>query len=313
MPHLSFEIDYKNERAGWIVCWLTIEGERHKIYASNVFPPFMDLLNFVKAISIQRLPVKFFWDEEGHGPEFFAFPVAEDSPFVHLKIVYDNPEHPWVDAELERDAVVQAFLAPLLDLSKNFLKAETAWYFPRKDVERVKNAMEKGYPLRSDVNAFQPIYFSVKAAYEEGYEEGHTFLQANLDDNRCLDILLYDTNPFWREWITFLGQVASGDFPASCEHIRIVEFLPDEPPYRFTHCLTAEAVANPENFRLKIFTQEYDDEPFLFLNEVLNRQQCVRGFAEVFGEFLRENYQVYPDNDEKTFDLRTLPIDKLEI
>jgi hypothetical protein len=72
MHTIAFEINHKHEHAGWINCYLTINGERHALEASSVFPPFQPLLRFVKAVAGQRFPAKFFWDEEGIGADFEA-------------------------------------------------------------------------------------------------------------------------------------------------------------------------------------------------------------------------------------------------
>ena len=47
------------------------------------------------------------------------------------------------------------------------------------------------------------------------------------------------------------------------------------------------------------------------MDEVVNHDQCVRGFTDVFGQFLKNEYQMQPDEDGKIFDLRTLPLEKL--
>ena len=105
MTHtLALDIDYSHESAGWIKCYLTIDGVSHYLDASAVFPPFLPLLRFVKAVAGQRFPARFFWDEEGYGAEFDATAVEDDSELVHLKIRhYDHEEDViWLDADIER-------------------------------------------------------------------------------------------------------------------------------------------------------------------------------------------------------------------
>ncbi len=141
MTALSFEIDYLHEHAGWIDCWLTIDSEKHHLFASGVFPPFRGLLHFLQAVATQRLPATFSWDEEATGAEFLASSV--DKALVHLKITYEGWELPpvlWLDTELPRASVVQAFLPPLLDMAKNYRRAG-AWGIPHDEVQRVTKTM----------------------------------------------------------------------------------------------------------------------------------------------------------------------------
>ncbi len=118
MTELSLEIDYANEHSGWIDCWLVINGERHHLDASNVFSPFLPLLYFTKSVAGQRFPARFRWDEEGVEAEFSATTVADDSPLVHLTIKYDKVEEPWLDADIERETLIQALAAPASCIGK---------------------------------------------------------------------------------------------------------------------------------------------------------------------------------------------------
>jgi hypothetical protein len=315
MTDLSLEIDYANEHSGWIDCWLTINDERHRLDASAVFPPFQPLLWFVKAVAGQRFPAKFYWDEEGVGADFEATAVAEDSPFMHLKIVHDESETPWFDADVERETVIQAFLPSLLDVSKNFLLAEKEWYFPRETVNKVKDAIERGVPLRSDIHAPQDVRLSIRSDYETPYYAGHVFLEFTLDDEFKLHHLFHDTSPFWPQWIDFLGKIARNDLPAqflwnhketftldSSEKYEIHEFVRYE----------AEPLDARQNFRLKIFRRWTDEDDFLVIDEVVDRRQFVSRFTDELESFLQSHYQVHPDLDGKTFDLHTLPLDNLK-
>ncbi len=123
MPKLSLEIDYTHEESGWIPCWLIVDGQRHGFEASGVFPPFWDLLNFIKDVAIQRLPSGAGWEEEGPDVTFVAKPLAEDHPLVHLTVQYSEEDEPWLDADLPREEVVQAFLPPILDFATHFPQA----------------------------------------------------------------------------------------------------------------------------------------------------------------------------------------------
>jgi hypothetical protein len=45
------------------------------------------------------------------------------------------------------------------------------------------------------------------------------------------------------------------------------------------------------------------------LDEVLDRQQFTNGLIASFEQFLKKEYQVAPDNDGNTFDLRMLSLE----
>ncbi|HEX5807549.1 MAG TPA: hypothetical protein VFY25_02705, partial [Anaerolineales bacterium] len=162
MHSLALEIDYAHESAGWIKCELIVDGERHPLDASNVFPPFLPLLRFVKAVAGQRFPARFFWDEEGVGAHFEAIAVAENSPLVHLKIQHEEAAEPWLDADIERETVVQAFLPPVVEMSQNFLLAEKEWHIPGRVVARIQESIARGIPLRSDIHTPQYVEFIVR-------------------------------------------------------------------------------------------------------------------------------------------------------
>jgi hypothetical protein len=313
---LSFEIDYKNEKAGWINCWLTINGERYHIEASYAFPPFQPLLRFVKAVAGQRFPARFFWDEEGHGLNFEAIAISDNSPLVHLKIIHDE-DVCWFDAEIERETIIQAFLPPIVDFSKNFWKAQIEWYTPKKLVTQFEQAILAGIPLRSDIHLPQPVECSVSSDYEHGSIEGYNSIHITFEEEEIAWLYLFDTSPFWLEWLDFLGKIASGNLPASCEHLRISQLNmspPDGDPveWRSHTRLVAEPVAVTENFRLKIFTTLDKEPEFLRLDEVVDRRRFTSGFAHSFKKFLKDKYKMLPDKNGKIFDLRTLSLTWLE-
>jgi hypothetical protein len=315
MHTLALEIDHAHESAGWIKCDLTIDGERHPLDASAVFPPFLPLLRFVKAVAGQRFPARFYWDEEGIGANFAATAVAEDSPLVHLKIQHEEAAAPWLDADIERETVIQAFLPPVLDISQTFLLAEKEWSMPARVVAHIQESIAKGIPLRSDVHSPSYVEFIVRGGYDTEYLEGQVFLEVWLDDEDKLYLLSHDTSTFWPELIDFFGKIASQSLPAECEHDRHTTMpnssLTAVEEFRQATTFLAESVDDPQNFRLKILTQWQKEARFLYMDEVVDRRQLVRGFANSFAQFLQSDYQMRPDHDGKTFDLRTLSIEKL--
>ena len=306
MTSLAFEIDYKNARAGWINCCIIVDGVRHPIEASNVFPPFGPLLVFVRAIATGRLPARFSWDEEGPEAHFLATQQAEDSPLVHLSILYDKSDTPWLDADIHRETVVQAFLPVILDFVTHYKKALVEWYISREQVQNIQAVIARGMPLRSDANSPQFVDIRVESEYEIGYVEGHVFLKLSLFDEHQVNILLHDTHPFWPAWLAFVDQIAAGDLPAECQHRREVSFFPGDPPLVDFTDFRATRVANEDNVRLEVFSRWPRDEAFLEINEVVSRAQFTSEFNRSFETFLREKYQISPDESGKTFDLRTL-------
>lgn len=320
MHILALEIDYAHEKAGWINCHLTIDGEPYHLYASQVFPPFLGLLRFVKAVAGQRFPARFYWDEEGVEALFEAAAISEDSHLVHLKIVYDKSDAPWFDADIKRETIIRAFLPPLLDVSQNFLLAderlaEKHWGMPSQIVLYLENAITKGVPLRSDIHSPQHVECLVKGDYDIEYVDGRVFFHIIFEEEQIVSILLFDTHPFWQQAFDFMQNIASGDLPAQCEHLKVDTWNTDpEPPVKFRLLtrLVAELLDTAENFRLKIFTQYQDEPEFLRLDEVVDRRQFTHGFADSFKQFLKRDYQLAPDKDGKTFDLRILSLEKLD-
>lgn len=318
MTHtFALDIDYAHENAGWIKCYLTIDGVSHFLDASAVFPPFLPLLRFVKAVAAQRFPARYFWDEEGYGADFYATAVEDDSALVHLKIRhYDHEEDViWFDADIEREEIIRAFKPIIVDMSRNFLLAEKEWFMPGQIIEHLHSAIEKGIPLRSDIHSPQDIQCLVKGAYNVEYMNGCVFFQLIFEEEEIVSILLFDTHPFWKQALDFFGNIVSGNLPASCEHLRVDSWgMDSESPeeYRSLVRLVAEPLDAAENFRLKIFTKFQNEPEFLQLDEVVNRRQFTHGFANSFWQFLKQDYQLAPDRDGKTFDLRTLSLEKLE-
>jgi hypothetical protein len=312
---LSLEIDYAHESSGWIDCWLGVDGEKHHLDASDVLPPFLGLLNFMRAIVVQRLPASFYWDEEGTGAEFTATPLAGDSSSVHLNIRYLFSGQTWLDAGLERQAIIQAFLPPLLDFSANYPESEIQWGLPRRAIARFQQKFPQGFPARRDAGSPAQVQFSLSSNYAALYhDKGYVFFEIEVGEDEPLELQLHDSDPFWPGWLDFVGRIAAGDLPVQCEQRRSSDFFPGLLPVQeLTTGFSAEAVAAPDNFRFKIFIRQNQEEAILLLEQEVERRPFVRGFAECFAAFLREDYQVSPDSDDKTFDLRSLPRDGLQI
>lgn len=319
MTTLSLEIDYAHEHYGWIDCTLTVDGKPHHLSASGALPPFLSLMYFIKAAAGHDLPHSFDWDEEGFGAKFKVAAIA-NSPLVHLNITHhiDEKVEVWIDADIERETVVQAFLPPLVDFAQKNDLVERRWEFPRRVVENVQSTIAKGILLRPDPLAPKHVDFIIYPSYGLDMTEDHVGFQLWADDNFRLHISLQDTDPFWPNLVDFLGKIASGDFPAEFEYTDNMHFsllgalMPSFNQFERKHRLVASAADEPGNFRLqRYFTEWQSEDEVLIMTETINRQQCIHGFVESFGDFLRDFYQVSVDGNGKVFDLRTLPLEKL--
>lgn len=316
MSHtLSFEITYKHHFGGWLNCWLTLNGARYGLGASYVFPPFKPLLYFVKAIAGQRLPARFEWDQEGNTVTFEATPLAEDSPLVHLKIC-NGPEDCWFDAEIGREAVIQAFLPPLLDFSQHHRTADVEWEIPKKLVEQVQQDIHTGIPPRSNIHAPQPVECLINGKHARNAQQDQAFFTISLENNDLVFITLSGENPFWHTWLNFLANIASASLPAECmyTHISRMGIWTDTSAseIRQQTRLLAEPLPVPEHFRLKIFTRFDDEDAFLLLDEVVERRQFIKGFTRSFRQYLNTNYKYTPHPGAPTPDLRTISLERLE-
>jgi hypothetical protein len=318
--HLEFEIDHQHERGGWIHCWLTTGGERHHLHASATFPPFLPLLRFVKAVAGQRFPARMAWDEEGVVADFTATAIAEESPFVHLRIRYDVYDENllWFEERIERDEVVAALLPPLLDFFYNFAQGGKYWEFSEPVVRRLCQAIVNGIPPRSDVHAPQTVVCAVYGGYDMDYLDGRVFFTIAFEEETLVSFLRFDTHSLWPRLLEFFGAIAGNALPACCEELQVVDwgFWDDEVPelvVRRKTRLCAEPLAAPENFRLRIWESLDEESAFLLLDEVVERRQFVDSFATSLRLFLATEYCVVPDPEGGTFDLRTLTLKPLDM
>lgn len=138
-----FEINYKRASSGWMACWITIDGERHTIWASYAFPPFLPLLRFVADVAGQRFPAEFIWDEEGVCVECTATAIPEDSSLVHLFIEHYEEDLPWFNGEVEREVIIQAFLPPIVEFATKSLMAGIRWETPKEAVNEIQQEIFK--------------------------------------------------------------------------------------------------------------------------------------------------------------------------
>lgn len=316
MHTLDLKIDYAHEQHGWIDCALTVDGIPHHLSASGALPPFSGLMYFIKAAAGDELPHSFEWDEEGYGAKFKVTAVA-GSPLQHLNITHyiDEKVDIWIDTDVERETIVQAFLPPLVDFVQNY---DRGWAPPRRIVENIQNAVAKGLPLRSDPNAPKHADFIIYPSYGHGLTEDHVNLQIWLNDDFMLHYSLQDTDSFWPNLVGFLEKISAGNFPAQFEYIDNMRFsmlgalIPSIEQFERKQRLLATAFDQSENFRLRRYrTEAQSNYEELIMDEIIDRGQFTRSFIESFREFLMSHYQVSEDGVGKVFDLRSLSLGKL--
>jgi hypothetical protein len=309
--NLSFKIDYPQKSADWIDCWLTIGETRRHLNASSIFSPFPSLLQFVQAIAGRRLPASFLWEEEGPDANFLATFAEPEGEMVHLRILHSSQKKPWLDADFPRETLIQTFLPPLVAMAQDFQDDKNEWELPRAMVEKVQRRVMEGIPPRSDVYSAQRIDFQIQGDYEGRIHDGHITVTFSLFDQVELRLFLYNTDPFWQDWIGFLEQTAQAAFPARCSQIENHK-ISDEEIFQWETRFVALPVSVDPNFRLQVFSGRPNEEEKHKLEEVLDRRQFVQDFVQAFERFLREEYQPTPDWEGNTFDLRTLPLEQLK-
>ncbi|MEW5869328.1 MAG: hypothetical protein AB1894_08640 [Chloroflexota bacterium] len=318
---LNFEIDYPHQRAGWMDCYLTWNGQRRHLWASSVFPPFLDVLDWLRAIHAQRLPHSFMWDEEGKGAVFEAWPVAPDSPLCRVHICYWNAEAPWVEAELDRQALIQAFLSPLKEFARRSRRA-AGWGLTKAVISDFERFQRRAIPPRSDLTAAEPLAFAFRRSDQP--RSPVQWMDIRMWGLLLITWMLDDGDPFWPEWFAFLEQVAAGRLPAGFEwcNLHLQQLVRDmrqafdlPAPEVEPVCNTiqrADPLEQPHLFRLAITESDDRYQDFLRLDEVLERRQFVDAFCQAFEKFLAEDYELLPGEDGSSFDLRSLPLERLK-
>src|ERR1051325_8047071 len=139
----SLEIDPLSSKHGWMQCWLVVDGRRHYLDATNVFPPFGDTLAFARALAQNQLPHEFFWEEEGHGAKFQAFPAARDGSRFRLYINHDGETV--VDAEFDRMQIAHGLLECLRRVALDCPGAENEWDLPYFLIEEFERELARGF------------------------------------------------------------------------------------------------------------------------------------------------------------------------
>ena len=319
---LKLEIDYPNEEAGWIDCYLTFGGQRHHLWASDTFPPFPQILEFLLALVTQRLPHNFYWDEEGTGARFEAWPLAPDSPNFHLVVMHDVNESFRIEADLNRQAVVDSLLETLRDFVQHVRPTRGNWHLTMSDIKSFEELQKRGVASRADIIVAQPIHFTLQSGKEwELPAQWMNFEIKGLTPQ--VVCVLNDTDEFWPNWFGFLEKIMLDQLPAEVKYVNIGwvkdvrkdiasgEITSVESDRDFGSVLRAESLSHPNHFRFIVRDTDLSYVDFLLLDEVQSRRQFVSEFCDVFEDFLETEYQLVRGADGSLFDLRTLPLDRL--
>jgi hypothetical protein len=316
MTEFALEIDALSSRNGWMNCWLVVDGQRHRLEATSVFPPFSDLLAFAKALVTQALPHEFIWDEESHGAIFQALPVAPESPNFILKINHDGEIV--VEAEFDRLKIVRGLLEALRGVALDCPGAESEWEFPYFLIENFERELAQGFALAVNPQELHAANFIF--GHYGGYG-GQVYPAFTLwvNDEQLLSMWMGDIPRFWWLWFEFLEKIGTGALPAEAVFHQEGEDLYDDHADLFltlgldtTRHFQAQALSETDNFQLRIVIQmNPPGDEQIHLDAPFERRQFVDSFARAFKEFLETSYPAFLESDEHKFDLRTLPLNRL--
>ena len=312
--------------------------------ASGAMPPFHNLLDFLRSITLQRLPAWFFWNEEGFGPYFEAWPLDEfpnsNCPDFHLRIIHEaNDFHwigededrralvnsyrvLWVDADFDREAVVDVFLEALRDFVL-YSKRPDDWEICLSDLLAFEHLRTRKIPHRFEITHAEPVDLIISRWQDEEEQRGSQHLELRMWDMQLTSWRLDDTDAFWPQWFALLEH-GLNQRPYEMTFIDMFlrrlnrEFVadgstkPDEVgPDRSTRIL-ATPLNYSRHFRLQIFETDYQYSNFLKVDEVIDALQLTSVFLKEFEDLLNEGYQPYPDEDGLFYDLRELPVGRLK-
>ena len=310
----SLEIDPLSSKHGWMDCWLVVDGERHHLDATSVFPPFGDVLAFAQAIAENRLPYEFSWDEEGHGAKFQAFPVALKHSRFRLHINHDGEIV--VDAEFDRMQIARGLLESLRRVALDCPGAESEWEFPYFLIEKFELDLARGFHKISNVRSVGVAHFVFN--HYGGYGGGQVpCFSIWVEDHLAQVMAMDDIAHHWQAWFRLLERIRHGQLPAEAIFKREAEDAPGlfsffgmDVVFHFQ----AEPAMEPNSFQLKIIVRHTNIKPEIdriIREAVFDRRQFVSAFIQAFKQFLKTDYLAFLKSGEIKFDLRRLPIERL--
>jgi hypothetical protein len=311
----AFEIDAKSSRNGWMDCWLVVDGQRHRLDATSVFPPFGSLLKFAQALAVNSLPHEFHWEEEGHGAKFQALPLAPEAPNFRLAINHDGEIV--VDAEFDRMQTALGLLEALRGMALDCPRSESEWEFPYFLIENFEHGLAQGFDPRAEAGLAGDAHFVFNHYGGYGGVETPSF-SIWVGNRSALFMAMDDIAHFWRKWFELLEKIRYGNLPAEV----IFKREEGDTPGFFSLMLNTDVSSHfqiseamePRLFRLQIafLSSAPERETYQpYLDAVLDRNQFVNEFVRAFQGFLKTNYIAFLEGGETTFDLRVLPLHRL--
>jgi hypothetical protein len=141
----SLEMESFSASDGWMDCCLVASGQRHALSATSVFPPFQDLLKFIRAIAANTLPHEFFWGEEGYGALFQAQAAETKNDGLLFRLKVTLHDEVIVDADFERMRIVEDLLESLRNVALDCPGAESEWAFPYFLIENFERDLMQGF------------------------------------------------------------------------------------------------------------------------------------------------------------------------
>lgn len=118
---------------GWAALQLTAGERSVEVELSDVYDPFPMLLEWLRAISLQDLPVGFEIDEEGDEKRLLAHAAADGCLLLAVLDRWDNNEH--FAAIVDRAAFLRAFRQELRRYEQEEFDPEN-WLYDLEDEER---------------------------------------------------------------------------------------------------------------------------------------------------------------------------------
>jgi hypothetical protein len=308
----ALELDSLSAKHGWMDCWLVVDGQRHHLEATSVFPPFGDVLTFARALAQEKLPHDFYWEEEGHGAKFQALPVPSGDQ--NFRLIIDHDGAIVVDGEFKRKEIMLGLLEALRGVALNCPGAESEWDFPYFLIENFERDLARGFPPDSKHTAH--FVFGHYGGYGGQIYPAFTIW---VNERQTLYMAMDDIPRFWWMWFELLEKIGNGDLPTEAVFHKEVEDIYDDHADLFLMMgldkafrFQAQTLAEHRNFQLKIVSTVSSPEvEQVLLDAPLERRQLVEAFVIAFSEFLQTSYPAFLQSDENKFDLRTLPLDRL--
>jgi hypothetical protein len=310
----SLDIDPTSARNGWMDCWLVVDGQRHHLDVTSVFPPFRDLLELARALGTNQLPHEIYWEEEGHGAKFQALPSAPNSSGFRLLINHEGEMI--VEAEFDRQQIMRGLLESLRKVALDCPGAENEWEFPYFLIEDFEAELAQGFAVSVTEAPARRVHF---VFYHSGGYGGvdHPIFMLWVGSHYALQMDLEDKAQLWQAWFLLLEKVKRGEFPFEqvVEHYHEVgeEGAIWLPWYRLQTGYSLESLPDERLFRLVVtafFPESAPEKQSVLLNVVLDRRQFVEAFLQAFQGFLETDYLAFLTSGDCEFDLRTLPLDQ---